>query len=159
MKEERTVLDLTTPIIPFKGTGIFELDADYSDVIARMQAAGIDCDEEVRRPENIGAGALPWTILIIGDDDIELYFAKGRLFRIVLLNNFKGALPNGISLDTSSEDAEKIDPNLKLYDAEDGIYESSEGYLLEDSVVVDKLESISIFIPALQRDDFFEYKW
>ncbi len=53
------MIDLTTPIVPivpYKGTGIFELDADYSDVIARMQAAGIAFDEEFRKPENIGGG-------------------------------------------------------------------------------------------------------
>ena len=113
----------------------------------------------MRNPENIGAGALPWTIITIGDDDIELHFAKGRLFRIVLLNNFKGALPNGISLDNTIEEARKLDQMLKVYDLEDGVYDSSEGYLLEESLVEDKLISISIFIPALQSDDFFEYNW
>ena len=153
------MLDLTTPIIPYKGTGIFELNADYSDIVARMQAADIDYDEEVRNPANIAGGNLPWTIITIGDDDIELFFAKGRLFRIVLLNNFKGELPNGISLADTIEEARKLDPMLKVYDLEDGVYDSSEGYLLEDSLVVDKLIAISIFIPALQSDDFFEYKW
>ena len=153
------MLDLTTPIIPYKGTGIFELNADYSDIVARMQAADIEYAETVREPKNIAGGNLPWTIITIGEDDIELYFAKGRLFRIVLLNNFKGALPNGISLADTIEEARKLDPMLKVYDLEDGVYDSSEGYLLEDSLVVDKLIAISIFIPALQSDDFFEYKW
>ena len=42
------MLDLTTPIIPYKGTGIFELYADYNDVVARMQVNNISYDEEVQ---------------------------------------------------------------------------------------------------------------
>ena len=153
------MLDLTTPIMPYKGTGIFELNADYNKIIARMQAADIEYTTEFRDPKNIVAGNLPWTIITIGDNDIELFFAKDRLFRIVLLNNFKGALPNGISLAGTIEEAQKLDPMLRVYDLEDGIYESSEGYLLEDSLIEDKLLSISIFVPALLRDDFFDYMW
>ena len=150
------MLDLTTPIIPYKGTGIFELYADYNDVVARMQVNNIEYTKEIR--EHTDTIDPPWTILTVGDDDIELFFAKSRLWKIVLLNNFKGALPNGINLDTPIEDAEKIDPLLTFNDW-DEIYESPEGYWLEHSFVTEKLSCISIFIPAVETDDFYEYNW
>ena len=74
------------------------------------------------------------------------------------LNNFKGALPNGISLNTSIDDARKIDPNLKFNDREE-VFESSEGYLLEDYIETKAITAISIFIPELLHDDFYEYNW
>ena len=150
------MIDLTTPIIPYRGTGIFELNADYNEMISRIQAANIGYDVEVR--EHDDTVDPPWTILTLGEDDIELFFAKDRLWKIVLLNSFKGALPNGINLDTSIADAKKIDPKLKFNDW-DEIYESSEGYWLEYSYVTERLSWISIFIPAVERDDFYEYKW
>ncbi len=151
------MIDLTTPIVPFKGTGIFELYADYRDVVARMQANCIDYKEEVW--EHTYCADPPWTIITVGNNaDIQLFFAKDKLWKIVFQNDFKGSLPNGINLDTLIDEAQKIDPTLKFND-DDEIYESSEGYWIEDNLDTRKLWSISIFIPVVERDEFYEYKW
>ncbi len=149
------MIDLTTPIVPYVGTGIFKLYADYSETIAQLQAMHIEYDEEVWKVNDTDP---PWIIINNIGDDIELFFAKDKLFKIVLLNNFKGALPNGISLNTSIDEAQKIDPNLKFDDWEE-VFESSEGYLLEDYIETKAITAISIFIPELLRDDFYEYNW
>lgn len=80
------MIDLNTPIVPYKGTGIFELYADYKDVVARMQTEHIDYKEEVW--EHTCCADPPWTIINVGEDDIRLFFAIDKLWKIVLMNNF-----------------------------------------------------------------------
>lgn len=148
------MIDLTTPIVPYKGTGIFELRADYSNTISILQALNVEYDEEILEATDVDP---PWIIVSVGND-IKLFFAKDTLFKIVLLNKFKGELPNGISLDTSIDDAQKIDPTLQ-YDDWEEFFESANGYWLEENLDTHKLWSISIFMPEVERDDFQEYNW
>ena len=153
-KERNIKLDLTTPIIPYKGTGIFELNADYDEIKSRLAAHDISYEESTMPATDIDP---PWTIIDVGGN-FELFFAKNRLFKIILKGNFAGSLPNGINLDTTIDDAEEIDPTLEFDDWEE-IYESANGYWLEDDLETRKLRWITIFIPALERDDFFKYDW
>ena len=150
------MIDLTTPIIPYEGTGIFKLDSSLDEVKALLKEHGILYDEEINvnryNPEDP-----PWIIIEI-KNVMEFFFAKNRLFKIVLEGNFSGNLPNGINLDTTIDDARKIDPNL-TFDDWDEIYVSTEGYWVDYDEDTKKLCWITIFIPALERDDFFEYKW
>ncbi len=148
------MIDLTTPIVPYKGTGIFEVYANYNDIIAKLQAMHIEYAEEIWEATDVDP---PWIIVNI-DDDIALFFVKETLFKIVLQNNFKGALPNGISLNTSIDDAQKIDPTLR-YDDWEEFFESAAGYWLEENLDTHKLWSISIFMPEVERDDFQKYNW
>ena len=150
------MIDLNTPIVPYKGTGIFELNDNYNNVVARMKSNHIEYDEEII--EHDYSDDPPWTIITIGDDDIELFFAKDRLWKITLCNNFKGALPNGINLDTPIVEAQRIDPTLKFDDWEE-FFGSSNGYWIEDNLDTKKLLSITIFIPAVESDDFYKYDW
>lgn len=148
------MLDLTTPIISYKGTGIFNLDASYDEIKALLAAQGISYTEKILPPTELDP---PWTIIIISGN-FELFFAKNRLFKIILEGEFKGSLPNGINLDTTIDDAQEIDPTLEFEDWEE-VYESANGYWVEDDLITRKLRWITIFIPALERDDFFEYNW
>ena len=74
------------------------------------------------------------------------------------MNNFKGALPNGINLDTAIIEAQRLDTTLRFNDW-DEIFESSKSYWIEDNLDTQKLLSITIFIPAVETDDFYEYNW
>ena len=154
------MIDLTTPIIPYVGTGIFKLDASYDEVKALLQEQGISYKEEVSQPNDIDP---PWYIIGISkdgekDDAISITFAKNRLFRICLYEGFEGTLPNGIHIGMSLDEAQKIDPTL-TFDDWDEMFISANGYWTEDDAYTKKICWITIFIPALERDDFFKYKW
>lgn len=148
------MIDLTTPIVPYKGTGIFELNASCDEIKAHLENLNAAYDESTLAANDTDP---PWTILDIGGN-FELFFAKNRLFKIILKGNFTGSLPNGINLNTTIDDAEEIDPTLEFDDWEE-IYESANGYWLEDDLQTRRLRWITIFIPALERDDFFNYDW
>lgn len=150
------MIDLATQIIPYVGTGIFKLDSSLDGVKILLKEHDILYDEEIR-VNQYNPKDLPWTIIEI-ENVMELFFAKDRLFKIILKGKFSGNLPNGISLDTTIDDAQKIDPTL-AFDDWDEIYISNEGYWVDYDDDTRKLCWIAIFIPALERDDFFEYKW
>ena len=154
------MIDLTTPIIPYVGTGIFKLDASYDEVKALLVKQNISYKEEISQPNDIDP---PWYIIGISkagekDDVMSITFAKNRLFRICLYEGFEGKLPNGIHIGMPLDEAQKIDPTL-TFDDWDEMFISANGYWTEDDVNTKKLCWITIFIPALERDDFFEYKW
>ena len=78
------MIDLNTPIVPYKGTGIFKLDSDYNETIAQLQAADIEYTEEVWKDNETDP---PWTVITISKPDsqfeaVKLFFAKNRLWWI-----------------------------------------------------------------------------
>lgn len=155
------MIDLTTPIIPYVGTGIFKLDSSYNEIKSLLAEHDIPYDEEISQPNDIDP---PWYIIGIAKDgsefdSIELFFVRNRLFKICLCNDFSGTLPNGIHVGMNFREAEKIDPNLQQDEEWDEVFISSDGYLIEYSNTTLDLVCISVFIPALLRDDFYEYKW
>lgn len=150
------MIDLTTPIIPYVGTGIFKLDSSPDEIKTLLKKYDVLYNEEIN-VNRYNPKDPPWIIVEIVNV-MELFFAKNRLFKIVLKGNFSGNLPNGINLDTTIDDARKIDPNI-TFDDWDEIYISTNGYWVEYDEDTKKLCWIAIFIPALERDDFFDYKW
>lgn len=154
------MIDLTTPIIPYVGTGIFKLDASYDEVKSLLAEQNISYTEEISQPNDIDP---PWYIIGISkagekDDVMSITFAKNRLFRICLYEGFEGKLPNGIHIGMPLDEAQRIDPTL-TFDDWDEMFISANGYWTEDDVNTKKLCWITIFIPALESDDFFDYKW
>ena len=155
------MIDLTTPIIPYKGTGIFKLDASYDEVKTLLAEQNISYTEEVSQPNDIDP---PWYIIgipKIGEefDAISITFAKNRLFRICLYEDFDGKLPNGIHTGMTIEEALEIDKKLSYNDDNDELYESPDGYWLDYHMGTRKILTIIIFILAFERGDFFDYKW
>ena len=160
------MIDLTTPIIPYKGTGIFQLNANYDEVKKLLKVNNIVYEEEIwnkNDPDHL------WNVIVITKKDsnpqnsaIELFFAKDRLFKICLCEDFEGTLPNGIHTGMSIKDAWKIDKKLQQDEDWDEVYISPDGYFLEHSNRSNRnleIMIITIFIPALESDDFFEYNW
>ncbi|MBQ3441807.1 MAG: hypothetical protein IJG33_01040 [Selenomonadaceae bacterium] len=155
------MIDLTTPIIPYVGTGIFKLDASYDEIKAQLEAENISYKEEIWEATDVDP---PWTVIGISkvgekDDAISITFAKNRLFRICLYEDFDGKLPNGIHTGMAIEEALEIDKKLSYNDDNDELYESLDGYWLDYHRGTRKILTILIFIPAFERDDFFDYKW
>ena len=156
------MIDLTTPIIPYVGTGLFKLDASYDEIKSLLAKQDISYKEEIWEATDVDP---PWTVIIICKERtfekymaIKLFFAKKRLFKICLYEGFEGKLPNGIHIGMPLSEAQRIDPTL-TFDDWDEIFISANGYWTEDDANTKKLCWITIFIPALEHDDFFEYKW
>ena len=159
------MIDLTTPIIPYEGTGIFKLDDSYDEVKALLQENNISYAEEIWKKTG---DYYPWTVLVIYKEGsnpqhsaVELCFAKNRLFKICLCEDFEGSLPNGIHTGMNFNDALKIDTNLEQDEDEgwDEVFISPDGYMVEYSNRNLDIIIITVFIPAFERDDFFDYKW
>ena len=157
------MIDLTTPIIPYVGTGIFKLDSSYNEVKVLLHENNISYAEEIWKKTG---DYYPWTVLVIYKEGsnpqhsaVELFFAKNRLFKICLCEDFEGTLPNGIHTGMNFNDAWKIDPKLQRDEDWDEIFISPDGYLVEYSNRNLNIIIITVFIPAFERDDFFEYKW
>lgn len=159
------MIDLTTPIIPYVGTGIFKLDSSYDKVKILLQEHNVSYTEEIWKKTG---DFCPWTVIVICKEGsnpqysaVELFFAKNRLFKICLCEDFEGTLPNGIHTGMNFNDALKIDTKLEQDEDEgwDEVFISPDGYMLEYSNRNLDIIIITIFIPALERDDFFDYKW
>ena len=157
------MIDFTTPITPYEGTGIFKLDSSYDDVKTLLEENNISYEEEVEAATDIDP---PLTTIVICKDGspkqysaIELYFAKKRLYKICLCEDFKGSLPNGIHTGITIQEAKQIDTNLERDEDWDEIYISPEGYWLEYSNRNLEIIIITIFIPAVEREDFYDYNW
>ncbi len=155
------MIDLTTPIIPYVGTGIFKLNSSYDEVKNFLQENNISYKEEVSQPNEIDP---PWYVIGISKkgeeyDALNVTFAKNRLFRICLYEDFDGKLPNGIHTNMTIDEALKIDKNLRYNDDNDELYESPDGYWLDYHGDTRKILTILIFIQAFEHDDFFEYNW
>lgn len=154
------MLDLNSKIIPYEGTGIFKLNSEYNQVKKMLENQNIPYNEKISKPNDVDP---QWNIIKIYKDGSEyeavgLFFAKDRLFKINLCEDFEGILPNGIHTGMTIEEAEKIDKNLSYNDWEED-FESPEGYWLTYHRKTHLITIISIFIPALERDDFFDYNW
>ncbi|MBR5914097.1 MAG: hypothetical protein IKZ58_07040 [Selenomonadaceae bacterium] len=157
------MIDLTTPIIPYKGTGIFQLNANYDEVKNLLKVNSISYKEEIWNktdPDHL------WNVIVITKEGspeqysaIELFFAQKRLFKICLCEDFEGTLPNGIHTGMSIKEAWKIDKKLQQDEDWDEVYISPNGYFIEYSNKNLSIIIITIFITALERDDFFEYNW
>ena len=155
------MIDLTTPIIPYEGTGIFKLNSSYDEVRTLLQKNNIPYKEEILEVNDVDPS---WYIIGISKygeeyDALSVTFSKNRLFRICLYEDFDGKLPNGIHTNMTIDEALTIDKNLYYNDDNDELYESPDGYWLDYHRGTRKILTIIIFIPAFERDDFFEYKW
>ena len=147
---------LSYTIKPFYGTEIFQLGSRLPHIKKYLKDNNIKFIQKVDpnkgcRPE------VPWTYFEI-DKSISLCFVKDVLFEIVFENNYSGNLENGIRLGMNILEAEKIDSTL-VFDDDDEDYISKGGYWLEDDIETGKIVSIAVFLPEVDKDDFFKYEW
>ena len=146
---------LNETIIPFVGIESIKLYQTLAEVKKILSEEGIGYREELWSSQSETVPN-PWTVIII-DNAMSLFFAKnGKLFKIVLWQDYSGSLPNGISTGMQVSEAKTLDPTLE-YDEWNEDYESSSGYWLEDDAENGDIISISIFIRELLDEDQFDY--
>ena len=157
---EVRMIDLTTQIIPYKGTGNFIFDYSYDIIKKYLESMRIPYNEEIIAPTDIDPA---WHIISISKKSskynaVQFFFTKNKLFKICLCEDFEGSLSNGIHTGMTIENALNIDKKL-FYNDESELYESPDGYWLDYERDSRKIFTISIFIPAVEREDFYEYNW
>lgn len=144
-------------VIPYKGFNDITFEMSFKEVKTLLKEKLIKFNTE-NWPNKGCTPEVAWDIIRIGQD-ISIFFAKGRMFKIYFENGFTGALANGISLGMNINDAEAIDPTIQ-YDDWEEVYTSDQGYWLEDDVETGEIISITIFIKELEDDDlFYKYEW
>lgn len=145
---------IESTIVPYEGIGEIKLYSVLSKVKQYLDDNNIKFTSEIWKAEEETIPN-PWTVLKI-DNSIILYFAANdKLFKIYCTNDFKGSLTNGINLNTSIDDAKKIDNTLEYNDdGED--YESNNGYWVEDDLDNGKVLSITVFIKEILDDNEFD---
>lgn len=142
-------------IIPYKGFSDIDLSMSPQEVINLLETNKIVYSRH-ERPK--GGDPVAWDIINIGED-VNIYFAKNTMFGIVFKNSYSGKLSNGICLGMTMEEALKLDPTL-TFDDDDEIYESNQGYWLDESLVSGKIYAITIFIKEVLNENlFYSYTW
>ncbi len=143
-------------IIPYVGTDTFKLGDKLENVRAFLKENRIRFNQSVDlnkgcKPE------IPWTFIELSKS-ITLCFVVDILFEIVLENDYTGKLTNGGYIGMKMSELKGIDSSLE-YNDEDEDFVSKKGYWITDSVDTENIESITIFLPDVEREDFFEYEW
>ncbi len=143
------LLDITAPIIPFKGFGEIKLYStrdELSDLLSlnNVEAAVIN--------EN-------WIWYDV-KNSVELFFHRGnnKLFRITTLDNYKGKLFGKIGVGTTEKEMLKFEPSF-VYDYFEEVWESHKGVFIEMDAETNKVRWISVYIPELNSEGFEECKW
>lgn len=144
-------------IKPFNGIGDITFCMSYDETREYLKTNGIKYSVELW--ENKGCDPeIPWKIIRI-DKCISLFYAKGKMFKICLENNFSGLLENGIRIGMSISEAQEIDSSL-VFEEDEEYYSSELGYWLEDDVESKNITSITVFIKEILDDNlFFSYQW
>lgn len=142
-------------LFPFIRTEHLKLYESLSNIKSIFKENNIDFSTEVWANKEC-TNAVPWTIISI-KDTISLFFAKDKLFKIVIFNKYMGALTNGIRTGMSIDNAMTLDDSL-YYDEWNEDYETNEYWLEDDENNL--ISSISIFIPEVSNDEIFDkYEW
>lgn len=145
-------------LVPFNGTDSFNLYQDFSVATAILDQSKIGYIVELWESTSETVPN-PWKVIVV-ENVISLFFAKNnKLFKIVVWDNYKGSLPNGISTGMDIATAQAIDSSL-VYNDWNEDYESDNGYWIEDDVETKKIMSISIYIREVLDEDDFDYcRW
>lgn len=143
------VLDITAPIIPFKGFGEIKL---YS---TRDEMNDLLLLNDVRSTviNNV------WIRYDI-QNSVELFFhlKNNKLFRITTLDDYKGKLFEKIGVGSTEEELLKIEPSF-VYNEFEEVWESDKGVFVEMDAETNKVRWISVYIPELDMDNFEDGRW
>ncbi len=151
------MININDNLVPFEGLSTIMLYQSDKIIKKELSDSRIIYEREIWDNEECTV-PMPWEILHINNNSINLFFANSKLFKIVVENEYAGKLPNGICLGMTMQDAVSLDDQL-TYDEWNEEYGSPLGYWVEDDPETSRIISISIFIREIDDDDFEEYKW
>ena len=143
------LLDITAPIIPFKGFGEIRLYSTRDELKELLSSN----DVKVKlMNEN-------WIRYDI-QNSVELFFhlKNNKLFRITTLDNYKGKLFEKIGVGSTEEEMLEIESSF-VYDEFEEVWESDKGVFIEMDAVTNNVRWISIYIPELDTENFEKADW
>lgn len=143
-------------IIPYIGTDTFKLGETLDKVRAYLKDNKIKFNQGVE-PNKGCEPEIPWTIIKISDS-ITLCFVFDILFEIALEGDYSGKLSNGGFVGMKITELKQIDPSLE-YNDDDEDFISKDGYWVTYDSETGDVCMITIFLPEVEKDDFFKYKW
>lgn len=143
------LLDITAPIIPFKGFGKIKLYStrdELSDLLSLNNVEAMVINEN-------------WIRYNI-QNSVELFFHLGnnKLFRITTLDNYKGRLFEKIGVGTTEQEMLEIEPSF-VYNEFEEVWESDKGVFIEMDAETNKVRWISVYIQELDLESFEECNW
>lgn len=143
------LLDITAPIIPFKGLGKIKLYSTRDEL------------KDLLLSDNVQANVINdnWIRYDI-QNSVELFFhlKNNKLFRITTLDEYKGKLFEKIGVGTTEDELLKADSSF-VYDDFEEVWESNKGVFIEMDAETNKVRWISVYIPELDSENFEDCKW
>lgn len=143
------LLDITAPIVPFKGLGKIKLYSTRDEL------------KELLLSDNVQVNIINdnWIRYDI-QNSVELFFHQknNKLFRITTLDDYRGKLFEKIGVGTTEEELLKVDSSF-VYDDFEEVWESNKGVFIEMDAETNKVRWISVYIPELDSEDFEDCKW
>lgn len=148
---------LKSKIEPFVGVGNFKLYMTIQEAKNIIKEEKYNFSTEVWSNKGC-VPSVPWTIIRV-ENSVHMFFAKDKLFKIYVENDFEGALDNGIHIRMPMEKVLEIDSTIEFDDWNE-IYQSKNGYWIEDNLEDSTVLTISVFIRELLDDNIFDsYEW
>lgn len=143
------LLDITAPIIPFKGFGEIKLYSTRDELNDLLSLNNVEITVINKK----------WIRYDI-QNSVELFFHLGnnKLFRITTLDNYKGKLFEKIGVGTTEEEMLKTEPSF-VYDDFEEVWESDKGVFIEMDAETNMVKWISVYIPELDLENFEDCKW
>lgn len=142
-------------IIPYIGINDIKLGDNLIAIRAFLKAHRIPFNQSIESNK----GCLPeepWTFIEF--NDISLCFVKTILFEMTFMSPLSSKLPNGVHIGTTLSEAQNLDSTIQ-YNDEDEDFISDNGYWFETDPDSNQITSITIFLPEVNDDNFFEYSW
>ncbi|WP_088810942.1 MULTISPECIES: hypothetical protein [Listeria] len=143
------MIDINAPIVPYESIGGIKLYSTIKEL--KEIVTGKNVEVQVFNKVRI--------IYTIGDS-LKLFFdlLTGKLFKIVTLAGYKGALFGEIKVGMKSEEFLKIEPSF-VYDDFEEVYETEKGVYIETEARNDTVRWISIFVKELGTEAFKKGEW
>lgn len=147
---------LTERIIPFEGIESFKLGMKIEEVRSILKANKIPFNQTEQSNKGTTSN-VPWVFITV-DSSLTFCFAKEVMYEMYFENQYSGRLPNGVCIGMDSEELMNIDSSL-MYNDEEEDFESQEGYWVVDDVLAKKVVCITIFLPIVETESFYNYEW
>lgn len=146
------MINIYDPIIPFKSCGGFSLYSDYDETILSLQN-----DYELSEWGDERTGML---IEIFIDGILHLCFAKKnkKMFRIDAETGYKGNLFDKEILGVDEKQLYIMFPDL-VYDEMNEVFSTNQGLLFVTDPITHCVISVSVYIPELDSEEFWNFKW
>lgn len=143
------LLDISAPIVPFKGFGKIMLYSTRDELHKLLEIEGVE--SEVIHND--------WIRYDI-QNSVELFFhlKNNKLFRITTLDNYKGKLFKKIRVGTTEKELLEAEPSF-VYDDFEEVWESEKGVFIEMDAETNTVRWISVYIKELDTEDFEKANW